>query len=99
VTVLVALVGAVVVSWFLRVLVITVIPASRLPERVRRSLPDLTPVVLAALVAAAIVGGGAAPNPSILAGVAVTGLVAWRTHRIGLSIAAGLATAAVIVLV
>jgi branched-subunit amino acid transport protein len=94
-----ALVGAVVVSWFLRVLVITVVPASRLPERVRRSLPDLTPVVLAALVAATIVGGGGPPDPAILVGVVVTGLVAWRSHRIGPSIAAGLAAAAVIVLV
>jgi branched-subunit amino acid transport protein len=97
-TVLLALGGAVAVSWLLRVLVITLLPASRLPERVRRTLPDLGPAVFAALVAAALLGGPGAPNPSLVAGVAVTGLVAWRTSRVGLSTAAGLATVALLAL-
>jgi branched-subunit amino acid transport protein len=99
VTALLALGGAVAVSWFLRVLVVTVLPASRLPERVRRTLPDLGPAVLAALVAAALLGGAGAPNPAFVAGAAVTGLVSWRTGRTGLSIAAGLAAVALLLLV
>ena len=97
-TVLLALGGAVAVSWLLRVLVITLLPASRLPERARRTLPDVGPAVFAALVAAALLGGAAAPDPSFVGGVVVAGLVAWRTHRIGLSTAAGLATVALFAL-
>ena len=95
-TVLIALGGAVVVSWLLRVLVITVLPASRLPERVRRALPDVGPVVFAALVAGALLGGAGAPDPSAVTGVAVTGVVVWRTHRIGAATAAGLLAAALV---
>jgi branched-subunit amino acid transport protein len=94
VTVLVALAGAVAVSWLLRVLVVTVVPASQLPEPVQRTLPDVGPAVLAALVAAAVLGGAGGPNPTFVAGAVVTGLVAWRTGRIGLSTAAGLAVVA-----
>ena len=97
-TAVIALGGAVAVTWFLRVLVVTVLPASRLPERVRRTLPDVGPVVFAALVAAALLGGVGAPEPSVVAGVAVTGVVVWRTNRIGLATAAGLLTAGLVAL-
>ena len=95
-TVVVALGGAVVVSWLLRVLVVTVLPASRLPEQVRRALPDVGPVVFAALVAGVLLGGGDVPDPGAGAGVLVTGLVVWRTHRVGTATASGLLAAALV---
>jgi branched-subunit amino acid transport protein len=95
-TVLIALGGAVIVSWLLRVLVVTVLPASRLPEQVRRALPDVGPVVFAALVAGALLGRSGAPNPSALAAIAVTGVVVWRTHRVGSATAAGLLAAGLV---
>jgi branched-subunit amino acid transport protein len=94
VTTVLALAGAVVVSWFLRVLVVTLVPVSRLPERVQRTLPDVGPVVLAALVASSLLGGHAVPDVSLVAGASVTGLVVWRTRRVGLATVAGLATTA-----
>jgi branched-subunit amino acid transport protein len=98
-TALLALTGAVLVTWVLRVLVITVLPASRLPDRVRQTLPDVGPAVLAALVAAALFAAPGGPDPVWLVGVAVTGVLAWRTHRIGLSTVAGLAAVALLELV
>jgi branched-subunit amino acid transport protein len=95
-TALVALTGAVLVTWVLRVLVITVLPASRLPDRVRRTLPDVGPAVLAALVAAALLGAPGGPDPVWFAAAGVTGAVAWWTHRIGLATVAGLAAVALL---
>lgn len=84
-----ALAAAGLVSWVLRVLFITLVPARRLPERFRRALNHAAPAALAALIATSLVrpsGGGfpAAPVLALLAGA----LVAWRTRSLLLSTAA-----------
>ena len=95
-TALIACAAAAAVTWLLRVLPITVVPATRLPTAVQRSLPHVAPAVLAALVAAAVVGAPAGATPAFLTGALVTGLLAWRTHGIVLPMAAGMTTVAVV---
>jgi branched-subunit amino acid transport protein len=90
VTALIASAGAVVVTWVLRVLLITLVPATRLPSAVQRALPHVGPAVLMALVAAALFGSSDGVQPAFLLGAAVTGAVAWWRGRIVLATGAGL---------
>lgn len=82
--------GAAVVTWLLRVLLITVVPAGHLPAAVQRVLPHVGPAVLAAVVAAALVGRGSGDASGFLVGAVTTGAVAWRSKNLVLSTAAGL---------
>ena len=61
------------VSWVLRVLFIVLVPARRLPPRVRRALPHTGPAALAALLATGLTrsgSGGGSPVAVLLALVA-----------------------------
>jgi branched-subunit amino acid transport protein len=95
-TALVALAGAVVVTWVLRVLLITVVPATRLPGVVQRALPHVGPAVLMALVAAALLGSPGGVHPAFLLGAALTGAVAWWRGNIVLATAVGLCAVAAV---
>jgi branched-subunit amino acid transport protein len=94
-TALIASAGAVVVSWVLRILLITIVPATRLPSGVQRVLPHVGPAVLMALVAAALFGSLGGVRPAFLVGAAVTGVVAWWRGNMVLATGAGLCTVAV----
>jgi branched-subunit amino acid transport protein len=96
VTALMACAGAAAVTWLLRVLLITVLPAGQLPASVRRTLPHVGPAVLAAVVAAALVGGPGGVDRAFLAGAVVTGVVAWRWGGVVVATACGLGTVALL---
>lgn len=92
---LLALSGGALTTWLLRVSFITLLPADRLPPRVRRSLRHAGPAVLSALIVTGLAGqGGAAallvPSARHLA-LLVAGLVAWRVRNLAAPIAAALA--------
>jgi branched-subunit amino acid transport protein len=93
-TALIASVGAAVATYLLRILLITLVPASRLPPSVRQFLPHVGPSVLAALVAAALFGSPGGVQPAFLLGAALTGIVAWRGGNIVLATGAGLCAVA-----
>ena len=86
-----------VISWLFRVAAITLLPATRLPPVARRLLDDAVPAALAAMVGAGLAGGAAlpdlAPRLPVLAGAAVTAVLAWRARGIVLPVMAGLAAA------
>ena len=96
---MVALAGG---CWVIRVFAIVVLPAERLPRRVRDGLDLLAPAVLAALVAvetgSAMTGGGLAAVV-VVAAVTGIGLVARLTGSLVLAIGLGLATALLLDLV
>jgi branched-subunit amino acid transport protein len=73
-------------TWLLRVSFITLLPADRLPDRLRRSLRHVGPAVLAALVVTSLMGTGgpaalAAPSAEHVALLAA-GVVAWRFRNL-----------------
>jgi branched-subunit amino acid transport protein len=95
VTVFVAAVG----TYGLRVVLITLVPAHRLPAALRRGLAHLAPAALAALVVTALVGHAGpmalvVPGPAHLA-LAAAALVAWRTRNPALPVLAAVAVAVV----
>jgi branched-subunit amino acid transport protein len=82
------------VTWALRVLFIAVVPADRLPVRVRATLPHVGPAVLGALVVGSVVhGAGLAallvPTPTHAALLAA-GVVASRVRSLAAPMAAAL---------
>jgi branched-subunit amino acid transport protein len=93
-TALAALIGAAVVTWVLRVLLITLVPATRLPGVARRALPHVGPAVLMALVAAALFGSPGGVRPAFLLGAALTGAVAWWRGNVVLATGVGLCAVA-----
>jgi branched-subunit amino acid transport protein len=86
-TTTVVLLAAAVATSALRTVLVTVVPAHRLPAAARRALGHLAPAALAALVATAVAGhrGPAAllhpGTVPVLTALAVAALVAWRTRR------------------
>jgi branched-subunit amino acid transport protein len=95
VTALVATTGAAVATYVLRILLIILVPASRLPTSVRRLLPHVGPAVLASLVAAALFGSPDGLQPAFLLGAVVTGAVAWRAGNVVLATGVGLVAVAI----
>ena len=93
-TALIASLGAAVATYLLRILLITLVPASRLPAGIRRFLPHVGPAVLAALVAAALVGSPTGVQPAFLVGAVLTGTVSWRGGGIALATGCGLCAVA-----
>ena len=89
--ILVLLLGAL-GTYALRLLFITLVPAHRLPDRLRNALQLVGPAALAALVATDI--GHAAGHPSSLwpnlAAVGAAGLIAAISKNLGLTIIGGL---------
>ena len=92
-----------VVCWVFRITFVTLLPAERLPGRLRASLEHLAPAVLAAIVAVEVVGlvRGAQPADALalLAASAVIGVVAHRTRNLSLACALGLGLVLVLDLV
>ena len=88
-------------TYGLRIVLITLVPAHRLPAVLRRGLPHLAPAALAGLVAVAVVGHAGplalvVPGPThlaFLAGLAAAGLVAWRFRNPALPVLAAVAVA------
>jgi branched-subunit amino acid transport protein len=95
VTALIASLGAVLATYVLRTLMITLVPASRLPAPVRRFLPHVGPAVLAALVAAALFRPSGGVQPAFLLGAVLTGAVAWRGGSAVLATGVGLGAVAI----
>jgi branched-subunit amino acid transport protein len=91
------LVAAGAVSWLLRVIPITLLPAARLPAPVRRLLDHAAPAAIAAMVGAGIADGNALPELAarlpVLLGALVAGVIAWRRRGLVLPVVAGLAVA------
>ncbi|MDD7942311.1 AzlD domain-containing protein [Actinomycetospora lutea] len=88
-------------TYGLRIVLITLVPAHRLPAVLRRGLPHLAPAALAGLVAVAVVAhvGPQAPGPAhpgFVAALAVAGLVAWRFRNPALPVLAAVAVAIVV---
>lgn len=91
----VMLLAASLVSWLLRVGFIAIVPARRLPDGVRRVLDSTAVAALAALLATALTRGigtsGHGPVPPVLVAAAIAAVVAWRTRRMGLTVAVAVA--------
>jgi branched-subunit amino acid transport protein len=79
-------------TWVLRVALIGLVPAERLPDRLRHALDDVAPVILAALVASTLTAGGSvgASVRGVLAAL-VAATVAWRTAHLLATVGAGVA--------
>jgi branched-subunit amino acid transport protein len=95
-TEVVALLTLALASWVLRIGLVVLVPASRLPDTVRSSLDHLAPAVLAAILVLDLVGSvGASANAvdgiATLAAAAVIGGVAWRTRNLALTAIVALA--------
>jgi branched-subunit amino acid transport protein len=87
-------------TWLLRIAMITLLPADRLPAAARGLLDHAAPAALAAMVGIGIAGGLALPELGarlpVLVGAAVTAVIAWRRAGLVLPVVAGL-TAALLV--
>jgi branched-subunit amino acid transport protein len=94
-TALLALLALGAVSWVLRITFITVLPADRLPARLRTGLDYLPPAVLASIVAVELTALLTDAEPLdatlLLAAAATIGWVAHRTHNISLACTLGVA--------
>jgi branched-subunit amino acid transport protein len=92
-TALIATVGAATATYALRVLLITLVPASHLPDGVRRYLPHVGPAVLAALVATALFPSSGV-QPAFLVGAALTAVAARRGGNVVVATGVGLGAVA-----
>jgi branched-subunit amino acid transport protein len=99
----VAMVALGAVCWVFRILLIVLVPAERLPRRVRDGLGHLAPAVLAALVAVELdsVAGGDDPLTAalVLASAGLVAVAARLTGSLTLAIGVGLGAALLIDLV
>jgi branched-subunit amino acid transport protein len=81
------------VSWVLRIAFITLLPAERLPARLRDGLEYLAPAVLASIVAVELVALVRDAQPAdaavLVAAGAAIGVVAYRTRNISIACALG----------
>ena len=81
------------VTWLLRVAFIALAPAGHPPRLVSRGLRYAAPAAFAALVAVSVSDTANSPGPlsgwTVLAATAFTGLVAWRTRNVPLTLLAG----------
>jgi branched-subunit amino acid transport protein len=96
VTVLIAFGAGAVATWVFRILFITLVPADRLPDGVRRALPHIGPSVMAALIVTELadrrgVAHAVTPDARHLA-LLVAVLVAWRVRNLAAPMAAAAAT-------
>jgi branched-subunit amino acid transport protein len=102
-TSLLAMLVLAVASWLLRALFIVLVPAERLPARLRESLTHLAPAVLAALVTVEVAGaahGLAVVEVMLMLGAVALAAIAVRlTGSLGLAVAIGLGAAVLLDLV
>jgi branched-subunit amino acid transport protein len=90
-----------VATWLLRVGFITLVPAGRLPERVRSGLDDVGPAVVAALLVTYLAHGRGV-HGLVLADVLATFVavgVAWRTRSLSVTVVVGVTAAGLMRLV
>ncbi|HYO40991.1 MAG TPA: AzlD domain-containing protein [Nocardioidaceae bacterium] len=96
-TTVVAMVALAAACWFLRILLIVLVPADRLPARVRRALGHLAPAVLAALVAveadATAAGSDAVTAAMVVGSLLLAGLAMRATGSLLLAIGVGIGAA------
>lgn len=96
---LLVLLAAGVVSWLMRVMFITVVPADRLPARARHILTNATPAVLAALTVVLVIGGlrgaGEARLSHVVALVVAVVVARWKGN-VTFVVFAAMAAAAVV---
>ncbi|MET9315864.1 AzlD domain-containing protein [Kribbella sp. NPDC003505] len=99
-TALLALLALGAISWVLRIIFITLVPADRLPARLRDGLEYLAPAVLSSIIAVELMrlvhDAESLDLTILLAGAATIGWVAHRTRNI--SLACGLGVAVVLIL-
>ena len=99
-TTVVAMVLLAAACWLLRICFIVLVPADRLPARVRAALDHLPPAVLAALVAvetdSAMRGDDALVGVLVLASVLIIATVVRLTGSLLLAITIGIAAAVLI---
>ena len=102
-TTVVAMLALGAICWVFRVLLIVLVPADRLPSRVRDGLVHLAPAVLAALVAVELDAVVRADTPGagalVLASALVVGIAARVTRSLTLAIGLGLGAALLLDLV
>jgi branched-subunit amino acid transport protein len=100
VTAVVAMVLLAAACWLFRLLLIVLVPAERLPARVKDALTHLAPAVLAALVAvetdAAAAGSGATATVVVLGALLAAGLAVRLTGSLLLAIGIGCGAALVL---
>ena len=88
------------VCWVLRVLLVVVVPADRLPGSVQDALQYLAPAVLASLVTVELVDAvhdtPLLPAVFMLAGIAVAAALVRRTGSLALAVGIGAAVALVV---
>ena len=94
---LLAMVALALASWLMRALFIVLVPAQRLPQRLRDALTYLAPAVLAALVAVEVVGAARGLDGvqlALLLGSVVLAATAVRvTGSLALAVGIGLGAA------
>ena len=96
-----ALIAGVAVTYVLRIAFIVLVPADRLPGRVRGALDDVGPAAMAAIIATHLVHGGGPVGSSVptLAGIVVASAVAWRTSNLAATVVSGIAAVALVMAV
>lgn len=100
-TTVIALLLASVATWLLKVCFITLLPAGRLPERVRAALDDVGPAVTAALLVTYLAHGEGVRGlvlSDVLATL-VAAAVAWRTRSLSVTVLVGVVAAGLLRLV
>ncbi|MFC5179346.1 AzlD domain-containing protein [Nocardioides taihuensis] len=95
-TTVLALGAAAGVTWFLRVLTVTIVPAHQLPAIVREALPHVGPAVLAALITASLLTAPDHHSAAFGIGAAATAFLAWRGHSALTAVLVGLVVVAVL---
>lgn len=99
-TALVAALLLAAVCWVLRVLLVVVVPADRLPGSVQESLEHLAPAVLASLVTVELVGAvrdtELLPALLMLVGMAAAAALVRRTGSLALAVGVGASLALVV---
>ena len=90
-----------VLTYALRTCFVSLVPASRLPTRVRAALDDVAPAVMAALVATHLAHGQGVSGvrPTDVVATVAAGAVAWRTQNLAATCVVGVGVAAVLRLV
>lgn len=86
--------AAAAVSWMMRVGFILGVPAGNLPEWMRRSLDHAASAAMAALLATSLAhssGGVTSIGWPAMAATVISGAVAWRTRRLGLTVVVAVA--------
>jgi branched-subunit amino acid transport protein len=99
-TELLAVLGLAVACWFLRVTFVLLVPADKLPRRVRRSLDHMAPAVLAALasveVSQTMTSADLRSVLTTLVLLGLVGLVAFLWRNLTLTVVAAIVGIAVI---